>query len=572
MRLGAKQTELVPRGAILLEDALRTASLPEAERARLLIVRSFNIGIIRSSQSPASLALRIERQFRLMRGGAVYALDPAARRSEAVYFQHDTEPLILLSVKLARGEPVDEWFWPLAVPLLRTVASKEEALRLLLFSASEQGAGRIIHLLGELLAAGVLDSLLATLKPTDGQALSRACGWTEPLAPPLRDTSYAPLKSMEIPARWQALLLDWFTRWGACDPRSVWLAAVALAALKPLRLAEANLVRRAQELIRQVTADSFETEAHTEKGSQAGSKTFDSLVETENGSLVSAEDDNLAPPDEELAPASSREALDTEPRQDDRDIALARTLIKAEEDELPLSTAGVRDCLPTDYAGFYFLLPLMSRLGISELLRTHEHLIELDFPRRLLRHVAASVCVPEDDPIMRPLLEGREVEDTPAARCEFVMPLGWSEEFNGSGPLVKRKAAGHGGAHLLFDEAEQLALALWHGKASRAVRQLMAGASLRKGAPLRVESEIIVLLDAWLVAMRRWLMRYAELELDEVVCRRGSIMATRTHLEVFFDLGKADVSVRRAGLDLDPGWVQWLGRVVLFHYLDGELN
>jgi hypothetical protein len=26
------------------------------------------------------------------------------------------------------------------------------------------------------------------------------------------------------------------------------------------------------------------------------------------------------------------------------------------------------------------------------------------------------------------------------------------------------------------------------------------------------------------------------------------------------------LAVRRAGLDLDPGWVPWFGRVVGFHY------
>jgi hypothetical protein len=31
---------------------------------------------------------------------------------------------------------------------------------------------------------------------------------------------------------------------------------------------------------------------------------------------------------------------------------------------------------------------------------------------------------------------------------------------------------------------------------------------------------------------------------------------------------QVDMTVRRAGLDLDPGWVPWLGRVVQFHYLD----
>ena len=43
-------------------------------------------------------------------------------------------------------------------------------------------------------------------------------------------------------------------------------------------------------------------------------------------------------------------------------------------------------------------------------------------------------------------------------------------------------------------------------------------------------------------------------------------MATRTHVDVVFALDQADVAVRRCGVDLNPGWIPWLGRIVVFHY------
>jgi hypothetical protein len=43
-------------------------------------------------------------------------------------------------------------------------------------------------------------------------------------------------------------------------------------------------------------------------------------------------------------------------------------------------------------------------------------------------------------------------------------------------------------------------------------------------------------------------------------------------VDLLLDNRHADVRVRRAGLDLDPGWVPWLGRVVLHHYLHGGLR
>jgi len=42
--------------------------------------------------------------------------------------------------------------------------------------------------------------------------------------------------------------------------------------------------------------------------------------------------------------------------------------------------------------------------------------------------------------------------------------------------------------------------------------------------------------------------------------------ASETHLHLDLDAASADLAVRLAGLDFDPGWVPWLGRVVSFHY------
>jgi len=46
------------------------------------------------------------------------------------------------------------------------------------------------------------------------------------------------------------------------------------------------------------------------------------------------------------------------------------------------------------------------------------------------------------------------------------------------------------------------------------------------------------------------------------------IQATYSNVDVFFDLSAIRLPVRLCGLDLDPGWMPWLGRVVRFHYRD----
>ncbi len=46
------------------------------------------------------------------------------------------------------------------------------------------------------------------------------------------------------------------------------------------------------------------------------------------------------------------------------------------------------------------------------------------------------------------------------------------------------------------------------------------------------------------------------------------VWADRSHLEVHCRMADVRLAVRRAGLDVDPGWLPWLGRVVRFHYDD----
>ena len=72
--------------------------------------------------------------------------------------------------------------------------------------------------------------------------------------------------------------------------------------------------------------------------------------------------------------------------------------------------------------------------------------------------------------------------------------------------------------------------------------------------------------EPWIALARRWLRRRGGLGLHELVLRPGWLQLSRTHADLVFDLDAVDLRVRRAGLDLDPGWVPWLRRVVGFHY------
>ena len=154
--------------------------------------------------------------------------------------------------------------------------------------------------------------------------------------------------------------------------------------------------------------------------------------------------------------------------------------------------------------------------------------------------------------------------------------MAWRTGLGIGGPWLVCRVAGRPGTRVLCDGEGKLALALWHGRPPEALRAGWPDADaippdagpqpLCRGPVLPRRSDMEFLLGAWYAAMRLWLQQYANLGLRELVWRPGRIAATRTHIDVLLDLEQADIRIRRAGLDIDPGWVPWLGRVVLYHY------
>ena len=74
-------------------------------------------------------------------------------------------------------------------------------------------------------------------------------------------------------------------------------------------------------------------------------------------------------------------------------------------------------------------------------------------------------------------------------------------------------------------------------------------------------------LALWQRALGRLLRRHAGLGLALLVVRDAGVSVTPTHIDVVLPLDRADMTVRRAALDRDPGWLPWFGWIVSFHYV-----
>lgn len=74
----------------------------------------------------------------------------------------------------------------------------------------------------------------------------------------------------------------------------------------------------------------------------------------------------------------------------------------------------------------------------------------------------------------------------------------------------------------------------------------------------------------WLNTLSRHLRLQCGIGLASLALRSGWLDWGPTHIDVHLPLAQADLRIRRAGLDIDPGWVPWLQRVVRFHYFSGR--
>lgn len=457
-RLRGPSESLIHRGAVLLEEALRTASLPEADQRRLLFIRVLSLGVVQVDQSAGVMARQLERQVAELARDAVHGDDPRAASAQAVYFIDRLDALIVLVQQLARpvsGDRGQAWYWSRAVPGWRPDVTPAQTGRILLraWLGLEGGIQSLAAAFQRLVEAGGADVILSSIQAEDGPALLRRWGWqnlSRGIASPSVDRSANP--ALPFPRAWHPMLRHWVTRWGASDDRSLWLLALAVY--------------------------SWRSEA---------------VPPDAVGGLVQAAAGAIAGFSDAVRPGPAWGTTTPRIHVEGHDRAAAG------EEAVFVEDARPRACLPacTTHAGWWCVIQLLIRAGFGRAIQDHPEWVDAQVPWRLLRSCARRLAIPPEDPVWLWLAEHMSSEDGDSGRQE-------------RDPIV---------AH-------------------------------------------------WRMAMRRWCRLQAHLGLVDLTRRQGRVSWTATHVDVGMPLSAVDLRVRRAGLDLDPGWVPWLGQVVRVHYED----
>lgn len=572
LNLRAESDSLIRRAVFLVEDAMRTASLPDT--GRWLIFRSLSLGTIRADLPPSSLSMQIERRFRELSSQAVYALEPSAKDAPCVFFWDDAEPYAALTLYLCKGGRADAWFWPLAVSGFQPGMSQQEALRTAVLGAmaSPARAGALFRILLELHQAGKLDILLESLLPADGPVLlhtlwadqSSAFSGFSAAETRLFETGVPipasdSIRELQSPAL-LGTLQRWLEIWGVQDMRAPWLAAALLCTERPTRLFDRRLPAQVRALLgalQPAHSPAFSAESIDSPHANAPVSAASQRIPEQGASSMPKPASSPAPPLQNArtsGPLAQAEAqlpqvlaFETPPTLDAgsapppsiqiAENARAKGLdfpfthtpphLAAELPRQPEVQAKARpqasrlDAFPfsekSQAAGLFFLIPIFEHLGISLLLQSESQLFDGEFVSHLFLGTARRLGIPKEDPILQLFKLDNPLSFPPSLHRIASYP-----------PLL---GIAHPQAALTFEEL----LGIFHKSARRFCR-LQVGMGLRR-----------------------------------LVMRNARVQSSPTHIDLFFDHRQADILIRKAGLDIDPGWVPWLGRVIHYHYLHGEL-
>lgn len=464
LRLSTEDRAAATRAQALVEEALRLTMLPGEDQGRVYVFRRLVFPSLNLGADSRQWIGRCSAHLLAMTPHAVHAADSQSDAAGVVYFHTPQEPWRLSVARLLRDEPLREWFWPRVIGA-PAGASGDDWLEPIIDRWRVQAPDW----------SAVARELLAALNPAAAMALvsrlspSAAERWLRGFGSSAASES----DSIELSIRQYVheLLSYVRSRVATEDPRLQFLAVLAVLDAAPAIPESTAVLTLAMRSLR---------------GSLGPPVTIRDVRVRRRFTTP----EGLAR--EQSRPTVSRNAP----------TAVGRTARPGFDKTETLEVEG-----RTEWAGLYFLLHVLRRLGVAEAIEVQPALASASIVARTLLRAAAATGIGDEDPVLQPLFD--DIGDQPLIEPRFVTTR----------------------------ERRRFNPALWER------------------------------------GIRCWCRRHARLSVAEILARPGAVTSTATSIDIAMPLSSVDVRIRLAGLDLDPGYVPWLGRVVHFHYRpDGNLQ
>jgi len=630
LRIRTDDRATLPRITFLLEDAFRTASFPGIPTNGMVYIKRLDLGRNMSTVTSRVLSRRIDDLVRNLRPVKITDTTPEHPVATAVWFADDLEPYRLLSILLSQNHRPLSWYWPAAIKGWSPQLTIKQSFQLIVTQVLQKPTGikGLSCLLKPLLKRNLLLDMLNTIEPMQVSHWVLNLGLQPGLdkrvlikaEKPTGEFANTSAPGFHIfPQEWKDVVGKALTMWSLADPRTVFTTYIALAdnsghavnSTQAISLLHeivknndrlhrtssdsnvTNYENRKKDNIRTLSAAKVDGDhLRHNKETQAGLLHIDGKEQRGQPMVVVKTDGWQQTKEEHMSQVRADKTDGTAKIPQSRDSKtynIQQTKKKQKKQSLvsesDYDTSNKEPPWPkqslfitefagerSHFAGLPFLILVMKRLGIETLLAHYPEYYGLRFAERIFWRVASLLHIPLHDPILRFLWE--EPPDTSPQQIEFVAPMHWrpilttskSENLN----LRLCRVTGMPGHRLILDNKDRLVVGLWYTQNREFVNPWLAYVKgrLKSSEPKMWSVEKAV--DNFVIAMCRYIRRYAKMNLRSLVQRPAYAAITRTHMDITIPLQQLDIRVRLAGLDIDPGWVPWLGRVIQFHYIEDE--
>ena len=518
LRISSQDENSIQADINALQDAFNIASMPGLPPNGLLLVKKFDLGVFRTGSTSMSISKLIDEKIRTECYQPVCVDQQQSPDKDVVWFSDAAEAVFALLRLLLNHQAPTAWYWPVIFPSLQTKSGLTE----ILFTVSRDLPRSEIKPLVLVNATRllVLKTDIKTIFDVISLPLMQLMASEVGLYPHLVSATGAERKSRPVnlpvlSGLWEEAIKKAVKVWGEDDLRSHWLAYCALVTANPA-LIQSKLIWPSIDAL--LTAINLKGDWHKfSSADQRESHVVQAKVSVENNDYETNERLSLDHGKNKPQKISERESSpNLFSNQQNKIIESEASHVEIRNrPEIESVFSGLIDCR---YSGFGFLVPLLDLLSIDQLLAENPLLVEINFPIRIMRLVANRLGIDYQHPLVQALPETLDIENQVIE--SFVVPADWQS-------LVKSKK-----------DFESLFC-----------------------RPTVSQLETIVQL-----LLSRFLYRYAKMSLRSLVLREGRIAVTRTHLDFLFNIDQLDIRIRKAGLDINPGWVKWLGMVVQFHY------
>jgi hypothetical protein len=510
LRLRAQDEADVRRTARQLEDALRCASLPDAG-GRLLLVRRLDLGRLRADITPHELALLLERRVQECGYTWVHGAALDAPQANAVWFRDAGEALLTLALQVLHGMPnAAAWFWRHVLPTYSPTCGMVQTLESIVTHLAALPTGGVVlaELVATLARAITPQAVPACFSPTAQrvlQAVARQQGMPTP--------HVQLIERNHGPRSWRSLQGEVLTLTPSLQAQAPWLAILLATAGWSAAREHVEATSSSESV---GSASSSESAAVQPRAQLAVIRAEPAAQATHGSTRLShSHVDHTATAATSLPALHAPSAPSTDPAAREH-IELVVPVPSPAATQPP--AANFSAIHASNAAGILFLLPLLARLGFDAWSATLTPLQAQCVAIGVLRRALQRLRVCPDDPAYALL----------RAWPQHCLPC--------SAPCSAPETP-----------------AVWRDP------------RINLQMPLEPDSTQLAVL--WLTACRRSLRRVARIGLASLVLRAGALAWSLTHLDAHFDLKDTDLRVRRNALDVDAGWLPWIGRVVSFHYV-----